>query len=146
MQQRVALARALACDPVLLLMDEPFGSVDAQTREDLEDLVLRVRQERGITILLVTHDIDESVYVGDRVIVLTPGPGRVRAELTVSLPMPRDQITTKELPEFVRLRSEVSRLVRSRAEPNVPTGTPAAGADAPALRRDVPASTGNDRS
>ena len=82
MQQRVALARALACDPVLLLMDEPFGSVDAQTREDLEDLVLRVRQERGITILLVTHDIDESVYVGDRVIVLTPGPGRVRAELT----------------------------------------------------------------
>ena len=66
MQQRVALARALACDPVLLLMDEPFGSVDAQTREDLEDLVLRVRQERGITILLVTHDIDESVYVGDR--------------------------------------------------------------------------------
>jgi NitT/TauT family transport system ATP-binding protein len=120
MQQRVALARALACDPVLLLMDEPFGSVDAQTREDLEDLVLRVRQERNITILLVTHDIDESVYVGDRVIVLTPGPGHVRAELTVSLPAPRDQITTKELPEFVRLRTEVSRLVRGRPGPSVP--------------------------
>ncbi len=117
MQQRVALARALACDPVLLLMDEPFGSVDAQTREDLEDLVLRVRQERGITILLVTHDIDESVYVGDRVVVLTPGPGRVRAELAVNLPAPRDQIATKELPEFVRLRTEVSRLVRGRPEP-----------------------------
>jgi NitT/TauT family transport system ATP-binding protein len=131
MQQRVALARALACDPVLLLMDEPFGSVDAQTREDLEDLVLRVRQERSITILLVTHDIDESVYVGDRVIVLTPGPGRVRTELTVSLPMPRDQVATKELPEFVRLRTEVSRLVRSRAEPNGPMGTPAAAAGAP---------------
>jgi NitT/TauT family transport system ATP-binding protein len=114
MQQRVAIARALACDPVLLLMDEPFGSVDAQTREDLEDLVLRVRRERDITILLVTHDIDESVYVGDRVIVLTPGPGRVRADLPVTLPEPRDQIVTKELPEFVRLRSEVSRLVRSR--------------------------------
>jgi NitT/TauT family transport system ATP-binding protein len=114
MQQRVAIARALAADPVLLLMDEPFGSVDAQTREDLEDLVLRVRRERDITILLVTHDIDESVYVGDRVVVLTPGPGRVRADLTVSLPEPRDQITTKELPEFVRLRTEVSRLVRSR--------------------------------
>ena len=114
MQQRVAIARALAADPVLLLMDEPFGSVDAQTREDLEDLVLRVRRERDITILLVTHDIDESVYVGDRVIVLTPGPGRVRADLTVSLPAPRDQIGTKELPEFVRLRTEVSRLVRSR--------------------------------
>ena len=77
MQQRVAIARALACDPILLLMDEPFGSVDAQTREDLEDLTLRVRNERGITILIVTHDIDESVYVGDRVIVLTPGPGRI---------------------------------------------------------------------
>ena len=83
MQQRTAIARALACDPVLLLMDEPFGSVDAQTREDLEDLVLRVRRERDITILVVTHDIDESVYLGDRVIVLTPGPGRVRADLRV---------------------------------------------------------------
>ena len=114
MQQRVAIARALACEPVLLLMDEPFGSVDAQTREDLEDLVLRVRQERDITILVVTHDIDESVYLGDRVIVLTPGPGRVRADLRVNLPTPRDQIETKELPEFVHLRSEVSRLVRSR--------------------------------
>ncbi len=114
MQQRVAIARALAYDPVLLLMDEPFGSVDAQTREDLEDLVLRVRAERGITILLVTHDIDESVYVGDRVIVLTPGPGRVRADITTSLPQPRDQITTKELPEFVHLRTEVSRLVRGQ--------------------------------
>jgi NitT/TauT family transport system ATP-binding protein len=112
MQQRVAIARALAYDPVLLLMDEPFGSVDAQTREDLEDLVLRVRVERNITILLVTHDIDESVYTGDRVIVLTPGPGRVRAEVTVGLSAPRDQIITKELREFAHLRAEVSRLVR----------------------------------
>lgn len=117
MQQRVAIARALACDPVLLLMDEPFGSVDAQTREDLEDLVLRVRAERDITILLVTHDIDESVYTGDRVIVLTPGPGRVRADIAVNLPAPRDQISTKELREFARLRSEVSRLVRGQPEP-----------------------------
>jgi NitT/TauT family transport system ATP-binding protein len=114
MQQRTAIARALACDPVLLLMDEPFGSVDAQTREDLEDLVLRVRAERAITTLVVTHDIDESVYLGDRVVVLTPGPGRVRDDLSVNLPAPRDQIETKELPEFVRLRTEVSRLVRSR--------------------------------
>jgi NitT/TauT family transport system ATP-binding protein len=114
MQQRVAIARALAADPVLLLMDEPFGSVDAQTREDLEDLVLRVRRERDITILLVTHDIDESVYVGDRVIVLTAGPGQVRADLPVNLPEPRDQISTKELPEFVRLRTEVSRVIRGR--------------------------------
>jgi NitT/TauT family transport system ATP-binding protein len=139
MQQRAALARALACDPVLLLMDEPFGSVDAQTREDLEDLVLRLRQERGITILLVTHDIDESVYVGDRVLVLTPGPGRIRAELTVNLPAPRDQITTKELPEFVRLRTEVSRLVRGRPEspdasrPSPEAGRPASETPSPAV-------------
>jgi NitT/TauT family transport system ATP-binding protein len=116
MQQRVAIARALAGDPALLLMDEPFGSVDAQTREDLEDLTLRVRRERGITILLVTHDIDESVYVGDRVIVLTPGPGRILADLKVALPAPRDQITTKELPEFVQLRTEVSRLIRGHSD------------------------------
>jgi len=97
-------------------MDEPFGSVDAQTREDLEDLLLSVRAERGITILLVTHDIDESVDAGDRVVVLTPGPGRIRAVLPVPLPSPRDQTATKELPEFVKLRAEVSRLVRSGAQ------------------------------
>ncbi len=112
MQQRAAIARALACDPVLLLMDEPFGSVDAQTREDLQDLLFRVRSERSITILLVTHDIDESVYVGDRVLVLTRGPGRLRADLRVELPGPRDQITTRETREFAHLRAEVSRLVR----------------------------------
>jgi NitT/TauT family transport system ATP-binding protein len=117
MQQRVAIARALACDPVLLLMDEPFASMDAQMREDLEDLVLRVRAERDITILLVTHDIDESVYTGDRVVVLSHGPGRIVADLPVDLPAPRDQIVTKELPEFTRLRSEVSRLVRASRQP-----------------------------
>jgi NitT/TauT family transport system ATP-binding protein len=117
MQQRTAIARALAADPVLLLMDEPFGSVDAQIREDLEDLVLRVRAERQMMILLVTHDIDESVYTGDRVVVLTGGPGRVRAEVPVDLPQPRDQITTKELPEFAHLRGEVSRLIRGVRAP-----------------------------
>jgi NitT/TauT family transport system ATP-binding protein len=133
MQQRVAIARALACDPVLLLMDEPFGSVDAQTREDLEDLVLRVRGERDITILLVTHDIDESVYTGDRVIVLTPSPGRVRADITVDLPRPRDQITTKELREFAHLRTEVGHLVRGQAVP--PPGPPPGPPDARAASR-----------
>jgi NitT/TauT family transport system ATP-binding protein len=116
-QQRVAIARALACDPVLLLMDEPFGSVDAQTREDLEDLILAVRRERDITILLVTHDIDESVYVGDRVVVLSRGPGQIRADLPVDLPSPRDQITTRELAAFVHLRAEVGRLVRGQQAP-----------------------------
>jgi NitT/TauT family transport system ATP-binding protein len=114
MQQRVAIARAIACSPVLLLMDEPFGSVDAQTREDLEDLVLSLRRDREMTILLVTHDIDESVYTGDRVIVMTGTPGRVSADLAVQLPQPRDQIATKELPAFVSLRAEVGRLVRGQ--------------------------------
>ncbi|MFB4314588.1 ABC transporter ATP-binding protein [Actinomadura sp. 21ATH] len=116
MQQRVSIARALAYRPTLLLMDEPFGSVDAQTREDLEDLVLRVHRDGGMTILLVTHDIDESVYLGDRVVVLARNPGRVRAELPVGLPASRDQIETRGLPEFVRLRAEVGRLVRGSAQ------------------------------
>ena len=127
MQQRVAIARALAYEPVLLLMDEPFGSVDAQTREDLEDLVLRVRRDRDIIIVFVTHDIDESVYVGDRVVVLTPAPGQVAADLQVSLPEPRDQIATKELPAFVRLRAEVGRLVRGQRR-----GAPGSSSPAPA--------------
>jgi NitT/TauT family transport system ATP-binding protein len=117
MQQRVAIARALAYRPTLLLMDEPFGSVDAQTREDLEDLVLSLRGANGMTILLVTHDIDESVYVGDRVVVLSRAPGRVRAEITIDLPVPRDQIATREDPAFVRSRAEVGRLVRDVPAP-----------------------------
>src|SRR5262249_7498215 len=86
MQQRVAIARALAYRPSLLLMDEPFGSVDAQTREDLEDLLLQVRAANDMTILLVTHDIDESVYVSDRVLVMGQSPGRVIADLAIDLP------------------------------------------------------------
>ncbi|GAA3231636.1 ABC transporter ATP-binding protein [Actinocorallia longicatena] len=112
MQQRVAIARALAYKPSLLLMDEPFGSVDAQTREDLEDLLLQVRARERMTILLVTHDIDESVYVGDRVVVLSRSPARVIADLPVDLPGQRDQISTRADPRFVALRAEVGRLVR----------------------------------
>jgi NitT/TauT family transport system ATP-binding protein len=116
MQQRVSIARALAYRPSLLLMDEPFGSVDAQTREDLEDLLLDVRGNDGMTILLVTHDIDESVYVGDRVAVLTRSPGKVCADLPVDLPAERDQVATRALPTFVRLRAEVGRLIRGSTE------------------------------
>ncbi|MEU0570029.1 ABC transporter ATP-binding protein [Nonomuraea sp. NPDC005983] len=112
MQQRVAIARALAYRPTLMLMDEPFGSVDAQTREDLEDLVLQVRGHHKMTIVLITHDIDESVYVGDRVVVLSKAPARVVGDLKVDLPVPRDQITTREHSDFVHLRAEVGRLVR----------------------------------
>ncbi|GII80551.1 ABC transporter [Sphaerisporangium rufum] len=116
MQQRVAIARALAYRPALLLMDEPFGSVDAQTREDLEDLVLKVRDHHRMTVLLITHDIDESVYLGDRVVVLTKAPATIAGELKVDLPSPRDQIATREHPAFVHLRAEVGRLVRGRDE------------------------------
>jgi len=113
MQQRVAIARALVCRPSLLLMDEPFGSLDAQTREDLEDLLLEVHRTDDTTIVLVTHDIDESVYVGDRVVVLSPGPAsRLVLDLPVELPGKRDQIGTRGLPEFVALRAEVGRAVR----------------------------------
>jgi NitT/TauT family transport system ATP-binding protein len=112
MQQRVAIARALAYQPSILLMDEPFASVDAQTRGDLEDLVLKVRQQYGITILFVTHDIDESVYLADRVVVLTHSPTEVKEQVPIGLPRPRDQIETKELPEFVELRGHVQRLIR----------------------------------
>jgi len=112
MQQRVAIARALAYQPEILLMDEPFASVDAQTRGDLEDLVLRVREQFGVTVLFVTHDIDESVYMADRIVVLTPSPTEVREVLTVDLPHPRDQVDTKELPEFARLRAHVYRLIK----------------------------------
>jgi NitT/TauT family transport system ATP-binding protein len=115
MQQRVALARAIACQPRLLLMDEPFASVDAQTRADLEDLTLKVHRDLGMTTLFITHDIDESVYLANRVIVLGHSPGRVLAEVVIDLPATRDQIATKELDAFVRLRAEVARLVRAAA-------------------------------
>jgi NitT/TauT family transport system ATP-binding protein len=119
MQQRVAIARALAYQPSILLMDEPFASVDAQTRGDLEDLVLRVREEFAVTILFVTHDIDESVYLSDRVVVLTHAPTEVKEMIDVDLPFPRDQIATKELPEFTQLRGHVYRLIkREQVEPS----------------------------
>ena len=116
MQQRVAIARALAYQPSVLLMDEPFASVDAQTRGDLEDLILQVREEFGITIVFVTHDIDESVYLGDRVVVLTHAPAQVKEIVDVDLPGQRDQIATKELPEFAHLRAHVYRLIKRERE------------------------------
>jgi NitT/TauT family transport system ATP-binding protein len=128
MQQRVAIARALAYQPSILLMDEPFASVDAQTRGDLEDLTLRVRDRYGITILFVTHDIDESVYLADRVVVLTHAPTEVKEIVRVNLPRPRDQIATKELADFAHLRAHVYRQIkREQVEPGeAETDEPAA--------------------
>jgi NitT/TauT family transport system ATP-binding protein len=113
MQQRVAIARGLAYEPSVLLMDEPFASVDAQTRADLEDLVRNVRAEFGMTVVLVTHDIDEAVYLGDRVVVLSGSPTTVRERVDIDLGAHRDQIETKSLPRFVELRTQVLRLIRA---------------------------------
>jgi len=111
MQQRVAIARALAFRPTVLLMDEPFASLDAQTRADLEDLLMRVHAETGMTIVFVTHDIDEAVYLGDRVIVLSHRPTEVKQVLGVDIARPRDQVRTKADPRFVALRTEVLELI-----------------------------------
>ncbi len=118
MQQRVAIARALAFQPDALLMDEPFASVDAQTRAELEDLILGLRNEFGVTVVLVTHDIDEAVYLGDEVVVLSGSPTRVRERIRTDLGPHRDQITTKALPAFAAHRTHVLRLIRN--EPDVP--------------------------
>jgi NitT/TauT family transport system ATP-binding protein len=122
MQQRVAIARALAYQPEILLMDEPFASVDAQTRGDLEDLILEVRRRYGITVVFVTHDIDESVYLGHRIVVLTRSPSQVQEILDVNLPDERDQVDTKELPEFAHLRAHVFRQIKRPAGEETPSG------------------------
>ncbi|GIE96375.1 ABC transporter ATP-binding protein [Paractinoplanes rishiriensis] len=107
MQQRVAIARAIAFQPRVMLMDEPFAAVDAQTRADLEDLVRRVWKQFGMTMLFVTHDIDESVYLGERVTVLSASPTKVLENLDIDLPADRDQLKTRSDPRFVELRSHV---------------------------------------
>ncbi|TQS40948.1 ABC transporter ATP-binding protein [Cryptosporangium phraense] len=107
MQQRVAIARAVAYQPSVLLMDEPFAAVDAQTRADLEDLIRSIWQKFGVTILFVTHDIDEAVYLGERVVVLSASPTVVQETLTVDLPPERDQLTTRRDPRFTELRAHV---------------------------------------
>src|SRR6185312_6415377 len=100
MQQRVAIARAIAYQPEILLMDEPFAAVDAQTRADLEDLIRTVWKKLGVTVLFVTHDIDESVYLGQRVIILSSSPTVVQEDLEIDLPDERDQLNTRALPRF----------------------------------------------
>ncbi|MGY1750115.1 MULTISPECIES: ABC transporter ATP-binding protein [unclassified Modestobacter] len=120
MQQRVAIARALAYQPEILLMDEPFASVDAQTRADLEDLVLELRGRYGVTVVFVTHDIDESVYLSDRVVVLSPSPTRVQEIVDIPLPRPRDQVATKELADFAHLRAYVWRSIKRPEAADVP--------------------------
>lgn len=112
MQQRVAIARALAYAPAIVLMDEPFASVDAQTRGDLEDLTLKLKNHLGITIVLVTHDIDEAVYLADRVLVLGKKPTEVVDLIETNLGAERDQISTKATREFAQLRTRVYQEIK----------------------------------
>jgi len=112
MQQRVAIARAIAYRPEVLVMDEPFASVDAQTRFELEDLCLRIREQFGMTILVVTHDIDEAVYLSDRVIVLGERPARVTETIEIDFGGPRDQLETRATAEFAELRTRIFGLIR----------------------------------
>ncbi len=112
MQQRAALARGLAYGADILLLDEPFASVDAQTREELEDLLAAVAVAQAKTVLFVTHDIDEAVYLSDTVVVLTPPPSKVAATVSIDLPRPRDQITTREDRRFLDTRKAIHALLR----------------------------------
>src|SRR5690625_1721449 len=107
MQQRVAIARAIAYRPQVLLMDEPFAAVDAQTRAELEDLVLKIWQDLGITTIFVTHDIDEAVYLSQRVLVLSSCPTVVQRNMHIDLPAERSQLETRGLPRFAELRTEL---------------------------------------
>ncbi|MFV2017016.1 ABC transporter ATP-binding protein [Micromonospora sp. LOL_023] len=113
MQQRVAIARAVAYQPDVLLMDEPFAAVDAQTRADLEDLIRQLWQRLGVTILFVTHDIDEAVYLGQRVLVLSSSPTVVQETLSIDLPHERDQLHTRADPRFTALRGHVYEQIQA---------------------------------
>jgi NitT/TauT family transport system ATP-binding protein len=121
MQQRVAIARALVYRPSLVLMDEPFASVDAQTRADLEDLVRHLHAELGLSVVLVTHDMDEAVYMSDRVVVLHGKPATIATVLDVDLGATRDQVTTKSTPRFAELRGEIYRIIHPAASPALAT-------------------------
>jgi NitT/TauT family transport system ATP-binding protein len=104
MQQRVQIARALALRPAVMLMDEPFAALDAMTRAGLQDELLRLRERTRTSFVFVTHDIEEAVYLGDRVAVLNGSPGRIDQVVTIDLPSPRDQILTRQLPQFLAYR------------------------------------------
>jgi NitT/TauT family transport system ATP-binding protein len=123
MQQRVAIARAIAFDPQVLLMDEPFAAVDAQTRADLEDLIVDIWRRTGVTILFVTHDIDESVYLGARVLILSGSPTVVQEDLAIDLPAGRDQLTTRSMPRFAELRGHVYEQIQRAKKASSTAGT-----------------------
>jgi NitT/TauT family transport system ATP-binding protein len=114
MQQRVTIARALAAEPRLLLMDEPFSSVDALTRMELHAMVLSLWETHRFTAVLVTHDVDEAIFLADRIAVLSRRPSTVVQVFETGLPRPRDKITTPELPRYLELRHTLLSLLLER--------------------------------
>jgi ABC-type nitrate/sulfonate/bicarbonate transport system ATPase subunit len=114
MKQRVAIARALANNPAILLLDEPFGALDAQTRSLMQELLTRVWEELHITILFVTHDVEEAIFLSDRVFVMTARPGRIKAEIEVPLERPR-QYEMKSSETFLHLKKRALDLIREEA-------------------------------
>jgi NitT/TauT family transport system ATP-binding protein len=119
MQQRANLARALTVDPEILLMDEPFAALDAQTRELMQAELLRIWNEAKKTVLFITHQIDEAIYLSDRVLVMSARPGRILADLPVDLPRPRE-LRIKRTPEFTALADQVWELIAPQLRPDVP--------------------------
>jgi NitT/TauT family transport system ATP-binding protein len=111
-RQRVAIARALACEPEVLLLDEPFGALDVQTKEDMQLLIRQIWADTATTAVIVTHDVEEAVFLGQRVIVLGSHPGRIVADIEIPLGEHR-ALTTKRRPEFLALRAQVEDLVRT---------------------------------
>jgi NitT/TauT family transport system ATP-binding protein len=109
MQQRLQIARCLAQEPQMLLMDEPFGSLDAITRQELQDEVARLAKDERRTVLFITHDLEEAIYLGDRVIALASNPGRIAEILDIELPRPRQQLATREDPRFLQYRHRLYR-------------------------------------
>lgn len=116
MQQRLQIARALALQPKVLLMDEPFGALDAMTKAKLQDQLRHIQASTGTTIVFITHDVDEAVYLGDRVILLAGSPGRIASELRPALPATRDQISTKEMPEYLHARHALLERLHGAAQ------------------------------
>ena len=112
MQQRLQIARCLAQNPAILLMDEPFGALDAMTRQTLQDEILSLVRASGATAFFVTHDLEEAIYLGDRVIGLLSNPGRIVISFPIDLPRPRNQLSTREHPEFLRLRRELFAFIK----------------------------------
>ncbi|MDB5799038.1 MAG: cmpD 3 [Paucimonas sp.] len=110
MRQRLAIARAYAVQPAFLFMDEPFGALDAQTRSAMQDLLLQVLQDEGKTVMMITHSVEEAIYLANRVVVISARPSRIRRIIDIDLPFPREQ-RVHQSPEFGRLRSEIHALV-----------------------------------